>query len=68
MKAVVYAFLAGIALASSPWYVPDTLPPCYTGLPFNLDLSNSNTVSYTYASNDLPSWATLDSTKGVITG
>ena len=68
MKAIALAFLAGIALASGAWNVPDTLPQCYTGLPFNLELSSSNAASYTYHSDDLPSWASLDGKKGVITG
>jgi large repetitive protein len=68
MKAIVYALMAGIALTSSQWGVPDTLPQCYTGLPFNLELSNSNAASYSYSSADLPSWASLDAKKGVISG
>jgi hypothetical protein len=69
MKAIIIALLVGIALTATPWDVVDTLPSCYTGLPFNLELGNGNSDStYSYAANGLPSWASLDSGKGVISG
>ncbi len=67
MKALLVAFLAGLAVSSN-WEVVDTLPPCYTGLPFNLELGNGKDHGYTYTSGDFPSWASLDKSKGVITG
>jgi hypothetical protein len=47
--------------------VVSSLPSCYTGLPFNLELGTGNS-KYTYKSKDLPSYASLDESKGVISG
>ena len=66
MRKVIFALFAAVALAGQ-WNVVSTLPQCYTGLPFNLELA-SGEVEYSYSSKDLPSWATLDRVRGVITG
>jgi hypothetical protein len=67
MKPVIFAFFATLAL-SGQWEVVDTLPQCYTGLPFNLEIGNGKDKGYKYSSADLPSWATIDSVKGSISG
>jgi hypothetical protein len=68
MKSLLIAFFFGLALTGA-WDVVDTLPPCYTGLPFNLELGNKNSGStYSYSASGLPSWASLDAKKGVIAG
>jgi hypothetical protein len=67
MKALLLALLVTLAV-SQAWDVVDTLPPCYTGLPFNLELSNGRDRGYIFESRDLPSWAVLDTKRGVITG
>jgi hypothetical protein len=37
MKAILLALFVGLAITATPvWDVVDTLPTCYTGLPFNL--------------------------------
>lgn len=68
MKAIILALFITLALSGDAWEVVDTLPPCYTGLPFNLELGNGKDRGYTYTSIDLPSWASIDRTKGVIVG
>ena len=65
MKAVIVGLLLGFASCTA-WDVPSTLPTCYTGLPFNIEVGNSD--SYSYEAHALPSWAALDKQKGVITG
>jgi hypothetical protein len=67
MKAILLAFFVALAFTAA-WDVVDTLPPCYTGLPFSLELGNSNALGYTYSSISLPTWAYLDSIKGAISG
>jgi tetratricopeptide (TPR) repeat protein len=67
MKALLFAFFVTLAL-SGAWEVVDTLPPCYTGLPFNLEIGNGRDQGYAYSSSDLPSWASLDNSKGAIAG
>lgn len=68
MRAVIIACFAALALAGgSKWEINSLLPQCYTGLPFNLEIGTGS-ASYVYVADDLPSWATLDSRKGVITG
>ena len=63
MKAVVFTLLIAVAL-SGAWTLPDSLPSCYTGLPFSFPLG----AGYSYHSVDLPKWAVIDSSKGIITG
>ena len=58
MKAIVLALIVALACAGS-WNVVDTLPACYTGLPFSVELSGGKDV-YTYVGLDLPNWITLD--------
>jgi hypothetical protein len=67
MKAALVGLLLGLASAQQ-WDVVSTLPTCYTGLPFNLEIGSSASQGYTFDAPDLPSWATLDQHKGVITG
>ena len=62
MKAILVALL--IVSAFAGWNVPDSLPSCYTGLPFSYELGKG----YTYHPYNLPVWASIDSSKGVITG
>ena len=66
MKAIVLALFVALAFAGS-WNVVDTLPACYTGLPFSVELSGGKDV-YKYVGLDLPNWITLDGSKGVIKG
>lgn len=67
MKALLLAFFVTLALTGA-WEVVDTLPPCYTGLPFNLEIGNGRDHGYSYSSLDLPEWASLDKVKGSISG
>lgn len=69
MRAIIIACFAALALAggSTKWEVNGVLPQCFTGLPFNLEIGTGS-ANYVYFADDLPSWATLDSKKGVITG
>lgn len=69
MRGIIIACFAALALAGgqTKWEVNSLLPQCYTGLPFNLEIGTGS-ASYVYYADDLPSWATLDSNKGVITG
>ena len=70
MRAIIIACFAALALAggsTNQWAVNSLLPQCYTGLPFNLEIGTGS-ASYVYDADDLPSWATLDKKKGVITG
>ena len=66
MKAIFIALLVATATAmTGDWDdIPDSLPSCYTTLPFSFSLA----TGYTYESVDIPSWATIDEKKGVITG
>jgi hypothetical protein len=66
MKAIVLALIVALAFAGN-WNVVDTIPACYTGLPFSVELSGGKEV-YTYVGLDLPNWITLDGSKGVIKG
>ena len=63
MKTLIFALLVAAAVAGE-WNLPDSLPSCYTGLPFEFQLG----VGYTYKSVDIPKWAILNSKKGIITG
>ena len=70
MKGIAIALLLGLALTSNTnrWNVVDTLPDCYTGIPFEISLGNNDAVDYSYSLSDLPTWATFDDSKGAITG
>lgn len=70
MKGIVTALLLGLALSSNTnrWNVVDTLPDCYTGIPFSISLGNNDAVDYSYSFPDLPSWANFDGSKGAISG
>ena len=61
MKTIILALLVAIAFAG---HLPDSLPSCYTGLPFSFELG----AGYEYYSVDIPKWAIIDSSKGIITG
>lgn len=63
MKIIVFALLVALAF-SFRWNLPDSLPSSYTGLPFSFQLGSG----YTYYSADIPTWAAIDSSKGIITG
>jgi hypothetical protein len=74
MKAIISALLivavlsGGASETASLWSgVVSSLPSCYTGLPFNLELAGGSS-SYSYEARDLPSFAAIDAKKGVITG
>jgi len=64
MKPILIALLVATAIAGDFDDLPDSLPSCYTTLPFSFSLA----PGYTYKSVDIPSWATINSNKGVITG
>lgn len=64
MKAILIALLIASAFAGSAWNIPDSLPSCYTGLPFSFELGKG----YTYKSVDIPAWAAIDGAKGILTG
>ena len=64
MKAIFIALLVATAMTGDWDDIPDSLPSCYTTLPFSFSLA----TGYTYESVDIPSWATIDEKKGVITG
>jgi len=65
MKALLIALLVSAVLAGkTTWNLPDSLPSCYTTLPFNFTL----TPGYTYKSTDLPSWASIDQKQGLLIG
>ena len=64
MKAIIIAVLLGLALAGGRWNLPDSLPSAYTGLPFSFQLG----AGYVYSSVDIPKWAVIDTSKGIITG
>ncbi|CAM6006512.1 unnamed protein product [Sphagnum balticum] len=76
MKLVASALLFAFALAGStngqgykqvPWDIVSSLPSGYTGLPFNLELTNGP-ENYQFKGHNVPQFATLDTVKGVITG
>lgn len=69
MRAIIIACFAALALAggNNQWAINGVLPQCYTGLPFNIEIGTGS-ANYVYVADDLPSWATLDSKRGVITG
>lgn len=65
MKSVAIALLLVVALAGNvKWDLPDSLPSCYTTLPFSFSLA----PGYTYKSVDIPAWAAINGKDGVITG
>jgi len=64
MKTILFALLVVLAVSSHQWDLPDSLPSCYTGLPFSFQLG----AGYEYYSTDIPTWAVIDSSKGIITG
>jgi hypothetical protein len=64
MKAILIALLVATAIASDWDDIPDSLPSCYTTLPFSFSLA----PGYTYKSVDIPSWAIINEKKGIITG
>ena len=65
MKVIILSLLVALAVSGGVWAsLPESLPSCYTGLPFSFPLG----VGYTYHSVDLPKWAIIDSSKGIITG
>ena len=70
MKAVIIALLIALTLTGPVvWEVVDSLPSCYTDLPFTIQIANGNGRSlYSYQAFDLPAFAHLDTTTGVITG
>ena len=48
MKTVIIATLIVLALSGNyAWEVVDSLPSCYTGLPFNIAISNGH-AHYSY--------------------
>lgn len=63
MKTLIFALLVAIAFSGS-WDLPDSLPSSYTGLPFSFQLG----AGYTYAATGLPTWAVIDSEKGLLHG
>ena len=69
MKAILLALFVTLAVSGlNNWDLVDTLPACYTGLPFNLEISGGKERGYIYEGRDLPNWALLDVKKGIITG
>jgi hypothetical protein len=66
MKSLLIAVLVATALAGGHirWDLPDSLPSCYTSLPFSFSL----TPGYIYKSVDIPTWAIINQDKGIITG
>ena len=63
MRTIILALLIVFAVSVN-WKVMDSLPTCYTGLPFEFSLG----AGYQYYSADIPAWAILDSKNGIITG
>lgn len=63
MKSILLALLVATALAGHA-NLPNSLPSSYTGLPFTFDLAKG----YTYYSVDIPTWASINSAQGIITG
>ncbi len=65
MKTILIAVLVATALAGgAKWDLPDSLPSCYTTLPFSFSLN----PGYTYKSVDIPTWAAINQKQGIITG
>lgn len=62
MKAILIALL--IASAFAGWNLPESLPSCYTGLPFSFTLG----ADYVYNAIDLPAWAAINGARGILTG
>lgn len=63
MKTLIFALLVAIVFAGH-WDLPDSLPSAYTGLPFSFQLG----AGYSFSAVGLPSWAVIDSSKGVLVG
>ena len=61
---IILALLVVLAVSGFKWDLPDSLPTCYTGLPFKFQLG----AGYDYYSLDIPAWAAIDSANGIITG
>lgn len=64
MKSIIIALLIALALAGGSQPLPDALPSCFVGLPFSFPLGSG----WSFSTTNLPSFAILDSAKGVITG
>jgi len=65
MKTLLISVLIVAAFAGNiNWGLPDSLPSCYTTLPFSFSL----TPGYTYKSIDIPTWAAINQKQGIITG
>ena len=63
MRTILLGLLITLVFSAN-WQVVDSLPTCYTGLPFEFSLG----AGYQYYSADIPAWAILDSKNGIITG
>jgi hypothetical protein len=63
MKILLLALLVATAVSVN-WNLPDSLPSCYTGLPFSFQLG----AGYSYKSVDIPAWAAIDAQKGLLSG
>ena len=65
MKTLIFALLVAVALSGYEFkHLPNSLPSCYTGVPFKFQLG----LGYEYHSVDIPAWAAIDASKGLITG
>jgi len=68
MKAIISALLIVAVISGGvEWSLTSSLPSCYTGLPFNLELA-TGAVDYSFEAKDLPTFASIDGKKGVIVG
>ena len=68
MKLFLLTLLVVFAFAGeSKWDVVSSLPPTYTGLPFNLELGLGD-VNYQYELQLAPEFVSLDAAKGVLIG
>jgi hypothetical protein len=69
MKVIIAALLivAVVSGGADTWSLPSSLPSCYTGLPFSLELSTGS-ADYSFEARDLPAFAAIDGKKGVISG